>query len=774
MIKLPAREDGNWTVQFANEKLPDIVATKNITFDKEGFVRLSKPVIAIANDTDSSNLGLVVGTVTVSGISRYMLLTENKQFHLEWNTGFVSFAEDFTTNAPTGYPGSNSATIFNAEGTITGTDSGTKIASFNRDNTSWTVESPTLGAFELHTVVNFKSRNTLAVANGYNTVVQYNTSYASGGSTLTLPTEQRVASMAYNRGLLGIATTDGVNQGQGMFYVWDGATTAANYSFPIGANAGFIVMPWRETFAILTGAGQILVWVGLGMDSLYNFPSYYGSSMDGSSYYTGNAKDVSWLLDGDILLFSKDSFLTTSDDYGAKYLPEQQGGVWCIDKTVGMYHRHGLTSQKAQNEILHAGSVNTTTSEITVSSAPETGTPVTYSDGGGTTLTGLTHGATYYTIKVDATKVKLATTYANALAGTAVSITSAPNGAKETIATTAVNISTEVITMTTAPASQTLVRYDAGGGTVAGGLADGKVYVVHKASATTIKLGYDAVGASLGDPVVNITGTGNNDQSIESVTHTLTFLPKSDFGQLLLDTAQGSISQILFTDQSTGYLPFSQYLFGADAPARSGTYGHAICTCLKNTENRGYVVTSVIRSQQLQDDWQKIFIKHSQLTGEFDKIAVKYRTQIARPLVQYLYNDANYTGAITWTDSDTFTTTDTQFADVLAGDEVEVVQGAGSGYLLHVSSISETGGTYTVNLDEAVKNISASDTGRVVVSRWTKLTTLDATTPQNNDGYSELPLAVRSKSIQFKIELRGEDVEIEEILIAQKTIKFAV
>lgn len=51
-----------------------------------------------------------------------------------------------------------------------------------------------------------------------------------------------------------------------------------------------------------------------------------------------------------------------------------------------------------------------------------TGEKVLYSNGGGTTVVGLTNSTNYYVIKVDANTVKLATTAANALAGTAIAI----------------------------------------------------------------------------------------------------------------------------------------------------------------------------------------------------------------------------------------------------------------------------------------------------------------------------------------------------------------
>ena len=52
-----------------------------------------------------------------------------------------------------------------------------------------------------------------------------------------------------------------------------------------------------------------------------------------------------------------------------------------------------------------------------------TGDKVTYTDGGGTAVVGLIDGGTYFIIRIDANTIKLATTYAFAVAGTAIAIT---------------------------------------------------------------------------------------------------------------------------------------------------------------------------------------------------------------------------------------------------------------------------------------------------------------------------------------------------------------
>lgn len=75
-----------------------------------------------------------------------------------------------------------------------------------------------------------------------------------------------------------------------------------------------------------------------------------------------------------------------------------------------------------------AGTVDTATEIITVTSNTwmTTGTPITYVSS--TPITGLTSGTTYYVINVSATTIKLATTAALAAAGTAINLTGTGSG----------------------------------------------------------------------------------------------------------------------------------------------------------------------------------------------------------------------------------------------------------------------------------------------------------------------------------------------------------
>ena len=92
--------------------------------------------------------------------------------------------------------------------------------------------------------------------------------------------------------------------------------------------------------------------------------------------------------------------------------------------------------------------VDTSAETITITGhLKATGTPVYYSNGGGTTLAGLTNNTAYYCIKIDDNTIKLATNLANATAGTAINLTGTGNNAQtfkeyEDLNGTATDIST--------------------------------------------------------------------------------------------------------------------------------------------------------------------------------------------------------------------------------------------------------------------------------------------------------------------------------------------
>ena len=170
----------------------------------------------------------------------------------------------------------------------------------------------------------------------------------------------------------------------------------------------------------------------------------------------------------------------------------------------------------------------------------------------------------------------------------------------------------------------------------------------------------------------------------------------------------------------------------------------------------GYVVTPKIYSNEIEDVWQALIARHRKLLDSSDKIIVKYRVS----------DVASAEATVTWSDTDTFTSTDADFANYIAGDEVEVIQGTGSGKCAHISSISEAGGTYTVNLDETFTG--ATGTAKVRMQKWQKsISTSDQTVL-----WSKFPLTDLRASpwIQIKLcmQFTGKD-EIDDLIITNKT-----
>src|SRR6185436_15834635 len=169
-----------------------------------------------------------------------------------------------------------------------------------------------------------------------------------------------------------------------------------------------------------------------------------------------------------------------------------------------------------------------------------TGQQVTYSNGGGTSVGGLTSGSNYFVIVVDSTTVKLASSQANAVAGTAISLTSVGSGTGHSLTplptgsarsfdagAAAVTVSTTLSDTITFASNHNLttgdiVIYKNGGGTSIGGLTDGNTYYVIKVDNTHIRFAATLNDANAATPkAVYLTSVGSG------TSHNLILQPAS-------------------------------------------------------------------------------------------------------------------------------------------------------------------------------------------------------------------------------------------------------
>lgn len=186
---------------------------------------------------------------------------------------------------------------------------------------------------------------------------------------------------------------------------------------------------------------------------------------------------------------------------------------------------------------------------------------------------------------------------------------------------------------------------------------------------------------------------------------------------------------------------------------------------INSANNRGYFITSELQSDEFRAFWKRFKLLFRKFENSTDRIIIKYRMERNNNFG----NEGRITGSdvqVTWSDDSTFVVASEPysglFANVSAGDEVEIKFGVGSGALAHISSISGSALPYTIIIDEAISGIVNTDTSEVRIQNWKKLGTISDQTI-NKQVYS---IAKRSAWIQFKIELRGTETspEIEKLV----------
>jgi len=180
------------------------------------------------------------------------------------------------------------------------------------------------------------------------------------------------------------------------------------------------------------------------------------------------------------------------------------------------------------------------------------------------------------------------------------------------------------------------------------------------------------------------------------------------------------------------------------------------CNNTKDTKSKvGYLVTTKIESQNVQDVWQKVYVKYKKLLDSTDKIVLKYRT--SEPVA--------VEGTITWVSTTQFTST-IDLSTYAVGDEVEVTRGTGGGQIEHITVISYSNPTYTVTVENAVTG--ATGTGSARFQKWAKIGTASNQTLD----YSEFPIDKQSNWIQLKCVMyfTGKN-ELNELELVNKLYK---
>jgi len=152
------------------------------------------------------------------------------------------------------------------------------------------------------------------------------------------------------------------------------------------------------------------------------------------------------------------------------------------------------------------------------------GQKVTYYDGGGTAIGGLTDEAGYFVIVMDEDNLRLASSYENALAGTVVDLVAGATGTEHRLETSFVDIDADRLILEGHDLETgQKVTYSTEGAAAVGGLTDGADYYAISIDDGTIQLAASRADASAGNAIDLSSGGAGSQHALRTSTVVTTF-----------------------------------------------------------------------------------------------------------------------------------------------------------------------------------------------------------------------------------------------------------
>ncbi len=422
MIQLPEQTSKKWQQSNSSDVFGNVAVTKNITFDKGGYLQLSASSRAVMNETTDADFD-EPAVIVRSQDHGYFVETHDSAFEVDADKILgVRPAQSVTAGVPTGDLQSDATFV----GGLLVVTQDTDVDYYDPTANTWTDTniSLTATAQSQHPIEKFLSLAAFAIAD-VNTVKLYSVPITATPTllvTLTILADFYITGMAYFNQNLYIGTMNRFG-GNAFLYVWNGYGTAAQSAYEVDSNIIYDVCVHQDSVTCVTGAGQLLRFNGSGFTVLDNFPIFY-SDQAMSDETNINMYHNCLKSSGDVL------YINFNNDQNDTILTNQPSGIWCYDSKLGfLYHKYSRSNSLVLIDAIAQGDVNTTTNQITVAAAPITGTEVILNILSASAPAPLVDGTRYYAIKIDATHIQLATTKALALAGTPIDITAQSSGA---------------------------------------------------------------------------------------------------------------------------------------------------------------------------------------------------------------------------------------------------------------------------------------------------------------------------------------------------------
>ena len=411
MISLPGKKR-QWVQENKGDVFGLLWATRNINFDEQGYLKLARRSTALIYNV--ANFGAVNSIQTLDG-NTYLAVTslQLQSFSLVNNTTTSLDGAGHTGGATfDGITWQNRWYVSQS----------TTFAYY--DGSSWTTGLGSLSnSSAYHPLCVHEGLSQLAIGQD-NLVYLYDSSH-SLAITITLPKNFQVRWIRYNNDYLYIGTLN-ISGGDAEVFIADGQNVLPNSSVRVpGCQWVFSGEIYKGVLIVISSNGQLLKYNGVGFDELARLPVYNDPQIswyDGNGSAIGKVAQRGMTVKGELIYLNIDGSVNNSN---GTQLPNQPSGLWVYDSSVGLYHKAGLSEDNYLGANF-SSSVNTTTNIVTTSSPIPTlmGTKVLCYT---TDCTGLVAGRYYYLIYLSSTTYQLASSYNNAIAGTAVSLGTGTN-----------------------------------------------------------------------------------------------------------------------------------------------------------------------------------------------------------------------------------------------------------------------------------------------------------------------------------------------------------
>ena len=340
--------------------------------------------------------------------------------------------------------------------------------------------------------------------------------------------------------------TSGTNDDDAMIYTI--ASNQVNAIQALKATRTLIVMTTGGEYAVSSGAAQDAITptnINIRKQSNYGSSGVDALSIGNATIFLQRARrkirelaynfDTDGYTAPDLTILA--DHISESGLTDMSYQQEPYSVVWAVRadgqmagltynrlENVVAWHRHifggksdtGKTvKQQKISFTANSTNVNTTSNQITITGhGLATGDQVYYY-AASNKIGGLSNSKVYYVISVDANNIKLAKSSSNAIAGTAISLTSAPGSDTTQFIYQGVNINNNILFVSAHGFKSGNHIFYKNSGTAISGLSENTKYFVEKIDDNQIQLYTDEAR----ETVVNLTSAHSSEQTDKILTH---------------------------------------------------------------------------------------------------------------------------------------------------------------------------------------------------------------------------------------------------------------